>query len=63
MTKLEFRKKIAFELIHNTLESGNEENRPEKRRKTYQNTIQKITTSAPHSGFEGGKWVKKYNQK
>ena len=62
MTQLEFRKKLAFELINNTLDSGTEEENPEKRRKTRQNTIHKITTSPPHSGFKGGKWVKKYKQ-
>ena len=63
MTQLEFRKKLAFELIHNTLENGTEEERPKKRRKKRQNTLQKITTSPPHSGFEGGKWIKNYKQK
>ena len=63
MTQLEFRKKLAFELIHNTLESGTEEERPEKQRKTRQNTLHKIATAPSHSGFEGGKWVKMYKQK
>ena len=63
MTQLEFRKKLAFKLIHNTLESGTEEERPERRRNTRQNTLHNIITAPPHSGFEGGKWVKKYKQK
>ena len=63
MTQLEFKKKIVFEFIHTTLESGTEEERPERRRNTLQNTLHKITTASPHSGFEGGKWVKKYKQK
>ena len=63
MTQLEFRKKLAFELIHDTLENGTKEERPERRRNTRQNTLHKITTVPPHSGFEGGKWVKKYKQK
>ena len=58
MTHLEFQKKLEFELIHNKLESGTEEESPEKRRKTRQNTLHKITTAPPHSGSEGGKWVK-----
>ena len=60
---MEFHRKLAFELIHNTLESGTEEERPDKRNKTHQNMLHKITTAPPHSGFEGGKWVKKYKQK
>ena len=63
MTQLEFREKLVFELIHNTLESGNEEERPDIRRNKRQNTLHKITIDPPHSGFEGGKWVKKYKQK
>ena len=59
MTQLEFRKKLSFEFIHNTLESGTEEERPERQRNTYQNRLHKINTAPPHSGFEGGKWVKK----
>ena len=58
MKQLEFQKNIAFELTHNTLQSGTEEERPERRRNTHQNTLHKITTSLPHSGFEDGKWVK-----
>ena len=58
MTQLEFQKKLAFELIHNKLESGTEEERPEKWRNTRQNKLHKITTAPPHSGFECGKWVK-----
>ena len=58
MTQLEFRKRLAFDFIHNTLERGTEEERPERRRNTRQNTLHKITTAPPHSGFEGGKWVK-----
>ena len=63
MTQLEFHKKLLFELIHNNLESGTEEESPDKRRKTRQNTLHKITTAPPNSGFEGGKWVKNYKQK
>ena len=63
MTNLEFQKKLAFELIHNTFESGTEEERPERRGNTRQNMLHKISTAPPHSGFEGGKWVKKYKQK
>ena len=63
MTQLEFRKNRAFELIHNTLDSGTDEERTERRRNTRQNTLHKITTAPPNSGFEGGKWVKKYKQK
>ena len=58
MTQLEFGKKLLFELIHNTLESGTDEERPERWRNTRQNTLHKITTAPPHSGFEGSKWVK-----
>ena len=63
MTQLEFRKKLAFELIHNTLESGTKEERPDKWRNTRQNMLHKITTAPPHSGFEGEKLIKKYKQK
>ena len=63
ITQLKFWKKIAFKLIHNTLESGTEEERPERRRNTRRNTLHKIATAAPNSDFEGGKWVKKYKQK
>ena len=63
MTQLEFRKNLALEFIRNTLERGAEEERPERRRNTRQNTLHKITTAPPHSGFEGRKWVKKYKQK
>ena len=63
MTQLEFWKKLDFEFIHNTLKSGTEEERPDKRRKTRQNTLHKITTAPTHSGFEGRKWVRKYKQK
>ena len=62
MKQLEFRKKLAFELIHNTLRIGTEEERPETQRNTCQNTLHKTTTAPPHSGFEDGKWVKKYKQ-
>ena len=62
MTQLEFRKNLAFYFIHNTLESDTEEERPERRNNTRQNTIHKITAAPPHSGFGGGKWVKKYKQ-
>ena len=58
MTQLEFRKKLTFELIHNTLKSGTEEERPERRRNTRRNTLHKIITDPTHSGFEVGKWVK-----
>ena len=63
MTQLEFWKKLAFVFIHNTLESGTEEERPERHSNTRQNTLHKITTAPSHSGFEGGKWVKSYKQK
>ena len=62
MTQLEFWKKLAFELIHYTLESGTEEEKPDRGRNTRQNKLHKITTAPPHSGFEGGKWVKKYKK-
>ena len=62
MTQLEFQKNLAFELIHNTLESGAEDKRPDRGRNTHQNTLHKITTAPPRSGFECGKWVKKYKQ-
>ena len=55
MTQLEFQINLEFELIHNTLESGTEEERLEKCRKSRQNMLQKITIAPPHSGFEGGK--------
>ena len=58
MTPLKFWKKLAFEFIHNTLDSGTEEERPEKQNKTRQNTLHKIATAPSHSGFEGVKWVK-----
>ena len=51
-------KNLVCELIHSTLESGTEGESPEKQRKTRQNTLHKITTAPPHSGFDGGKWVK-----
>ena len=47
ITQLEFQKKLAFELIHNPLESGTEEERPERQRNTCQNTLNKITTAPP----------------
>ena len=59
MTQLEFWNKLAFELIHNTLESVPGKDRPERHMNKLQNTLQKITTAPPHSGFEVGKWVKK----
>ena len=54
MTKLDFRKNLAFEFIHNTLESGTEEERPERRRNKLRNTLQKITTAPPHSDWRVG---------
>ena len=58
MKQQEFRKKLVLEMIHNTLENGTEEQRPERRRNTRQNMPRKIFTAPPQSDFEGGKWVK-----
>ena len=63
ITQIQFRKKLVFELIHNTLESVTKEERPERRRNKGQNTLHKITTAPPHSDFEGKKQIKKYKQK
>lgn len=62
-TQLQFRKKLAYQLIHNPYDTEGIDKTPSSRRNLRSNDHHKLISAPPYCKFVGNKWTKKYKMK
>ena len=62
-TQWEFRKRLAYQMIHNGYDMDNSKKKVSVRRNLRSSTHHELVSAPPYSKFKGSKWQKRYKMK